>query len=83
MGNQVTVDVKTAWLSKINWGEAVKAVALLTTIWGFPIPAGVQHDAVVGLQSLSTLIISVGGIYTWVMRTWFTTSLTHASIGGK
>ena len=76
---QQVVDVKSAWLSKINWGEAVKAVALLGAIWGFPLPDSVQHNAVVGLQGLTTAIVAGGAIYTWVVRTWFTTSVTPQS----
>ena len=66
------MDVKTAWLSKINWGEAIKALAMILTLFGVNLPPEIQAD-------LLGVIIAVGAIYTWVMRTWFTTKLTSAS----
>lgn len=69
------VETKTAWLSKINWGELVKFLAVLLAAKGINVPPDIQNDIVVA-------IVAIGGIYTFVMRTWFTTTITPSS-GGK
>ena len=69
-------EVQSAWLSKINWGEVIKVGAAFLAVKGVNIPADIQNDILL-------TIISVGGIYTWVMRTWFTKTITPASIEKK
>lgn len=65
----ILVDVKSAWLSKINMAQAVGLIASLLAVKGIDLPPETQAQIVVGVQAL----VSVA---TWVARTWFTTSVT-------
>jgi hypothetical protein len=69
------VEVQSAWASKINWGEVVKVGAAFLAVKGINIPPDVQNDILLS-------IISLGGIYTFVMKTWFTKTITPASAAG-
>jgi hypothetical protein len=66
------VDVQSAWLSKTNWGEVVKVAAAFAAVKGVNVPPEVQNDVLL-------TIISVGGLYTWVVKTWFTKTITPGS----
>jgi hypothetical protein len=66
------VDVQSAWTSKINWGEAVKILAMLAATKGVTLSPEVQNDILM-------FIIGAGGVYTWVVKTWFTKTITPAS----
>lgn len=72
MPEKAVVTTKSAWLSKINWGEGAKVLGLIATMAG--VPADVQADVLAG-------IIGAGAVYTWVMKTWFTPTVTPASVG--
>ena len=65
-------EVKSAWISKINWTQVVGFAAMLFTMFGIDMPANVQAQIVAG-------IVAAQGVLTWVLRTWFTTSITYAS----
>lgn len=69
------VDVKSSWASKINWtqvvGVAASALVLLTG-GKINIPVEVQAEIVVGIQA-------VQGIVTFVLKTWFTKTITEES----
>lgn len=67
------MDVKTAWLSKINWIQAVGGAAMLLSWIGIDMPPEVRAAIVTGIGSVTT-------VATWVTRTWFTTALTAASV---
>lgn len=54
--DQVTVDVKSAWLSKINWTQAVAFLAMLGTIFGFNLDPATQVAIVAGIQGVQSLI---------------------------
>ena len=64
--------VKSAWASKINWTQAVAFAAMLFTMFGIDLPQDVQTEVVAG-------IVAGQSVLTWVLRTWFTTSITYAS----
>lgn len=69
------VDVKSAWSSKINWTQAVAIVAsglVFLTGGKVNIPVEVQVQIV-------TCITVAQGVATWIMKTWFTRSITPAS----
>lgn len=69
------VDVQSAWASKINWTQAVAIVAsalVFMTGGKVNIPVEIQVQIVTG-------ITVVQGIVTWVMKTWFTKTITSAS----
>ena len=68
-----TVPVKSAWFSKINWAEALKIVAGIGAATGmFTLDVETQNHILMA-------IIGIGGVATWVMRTWFTKSVTTAA----
>lgn len=72
------VDVQSAWLSKINWTQAVSVAASLlvfTTGGKINIPLEQQVGIVTGIQALS-------GVVTWVLKTWFTKTVTPSSSAG-
>ena len=69
------VDVQSAWLSKINWGEVVKVLCAFAAVKGINIPTDIQNDILM-------TIISAGAVYTFVMKTWFTKTITPASAAG-
>ena len=75
-GQTVTIETRSAWLSKINWTQAVAVTAsmiVLLTGGKVDIPPEVQAQIVVGIGVLQ-------GIVTWVFKTWFTPTVTPASI---
>jgi hypothetical protein len=67
----ISVAVKSAWASKINWTQGVGLLASLLAMRGVDLPPETQAQIVVAIQA----IVSVA---TWVARTWFTTSVTPA-----
>lgn len=69
----ITVNTKTAWASKINWTEIVKIVATVVAMFGLTLDEQTQ-------QYLVMAIVGVGGIVTWILRTWFTSKVTVASV---
>jgi len=73
METTAEVPVKSAWLSKINWGEALKLAAMLGTTTGlFSIDVELQNHILM-------TIIGVGAIYTWVVKTFLKPSVTPTS----
>lgn len=70
------VDVQSSWFSKINWAQAVGILATIlavVTANKINIPAEQQVILVGVIQGVQALV-------TWVMRTWFTTTVTPASV---
>ena len=75
MAEVVRIETKSAWLSKINWTQllAVSASTLVLVTGGkVDIPPEVQAQIVVGIGV-------VQGVVTWVLKTWFTPTITPAS----
>lgn len=68
----VRVPFKSAWLSKINWTQAVAVIASLLVIAGIDLPAETQAHIVVGIQALQAVITSI-------IKTWFTPTITPQS----
>jgi hypothetical protein len=68
----ISVAVKSAWASKINWTQGVGLAASLLAMRGVDLPPETQAQIVVAIQA-------VVGVATWVARTWFTTSVTPAA----
>lgn len=62
------MDTKSAWLSKINWTQAVGLVAMLLTFFGINVPEDVKAEMLAVIGGVTTVV-------TWVLRTWFTTKL--------
>lgn len=70
---QVLVPVESSWWSKINWTQWVSLLASILTVYGIPMDAPTQAAVVLGIQSLQTVL-------TWVLRTWFTNTVTPGSL---
>jgi hypothetical protein len=68
----MTVQIKSAAASKINIAQLVGAAAMIGTLAGVDVPPEVQAQIVTGIGAITA-------VTTWVLRTWFTTSLTKAS----
>ena len=69
------VDVKSAWASKINWTQAVGITAsVIAVISGnkYQIPVETQLSLVAAIQGIQA-------VATFVMKTWFTKTITTSS----
>lgn len=64
--------VKSAWASKINWTAGITLLFNIAMVLGHPVPPDIQA-AVVALGNAAGLILI------WVMRTWFSPTVTTAS----
>lgn len=72
------VDVQSAWASKINWTQAVGIIAtVLAVVSGnkYSMPAETQLAVVAAIQGAQA-------VATWVIKTWFTKTITPASAAG-
>ena len=67
----LSVNVKSALASKINWTQALGFAAMALTYFGIDLPADVQNQMLI-------LIGAVQSVVTWVLRTWFTSAVTSA-----
>jgi hypothetical protein len=70
--NEVTVGVQSAWFSKINWTQAVAVLAMIATVFGFNLDSATQ-------VAIVSAIVSVQAVVTWVIKTFFTTTVTPSS----
>ncbi len=68
----VLANVKSAWLSKLNWTLAAGALFNIFAFFGLQVPNDVK-DAIVMVGNGVVLIAA------WVIKTWFTTSISAAS----
>jgi hypothetical protein len=72
----VAVATQSAWLSKINWTQAIgilASVLVLTTGGKVNIPPEVQ-------VGIATAIQAATGVATWIFKTWFTKTVTPSSV---
>jgi hypothetical protein len=67
------VKVKSAWLSKINWTQAVALLASLLALKGFDLDADTQLAIVAAIQGAQSAV-------TWALRTFFNRSVNPASL---
>lgn len=67
-----TVPVKSAWASKINWTQAIAFAAMIGSYFGIDVDAETQAQILAGIVGVSSFV-------TFVMRTWFTKSVTAAA----
>jgi len=72
MADIAEVDVKSAWLSKINWVQVASVAASILVVFGISIPPELQAQ-------IAAAITAVSAIVTIVMKTWFTTTITPSS----
>ena len=73
MNSTATVPVKSSWASKINWTQALAASGMLLTMFGIDLDAKTQADILAG-------IVGAQAFLTWLMRTFFTSSVTTSSV---
>lgn len=74
-GQTVTIQMKSAWLSKINWTQVVgvgASVLVLATSGKVDIPLEQQALIVVAIQAIQ-------GVVTWAFKTFWTPTVTPAS----
>lgn len=69
----IVVPVKSAWLSKINWTQAISMLAMVGTVFGLNLEPQTQADIVVAIGLAQ-------GALTWVFKTFFTNTVTPSSI---
>jgi len=72
MAETIRVETKSAWLSKINWTQVVSFAASIAAVKGINLDADTQVYVVMAIQGIQ-------GVVTWVLKTWFTPSITPAS----
>jgi hypothetical protein len=71
-----TVPVVSAWSSKINWTQAVAAFAMILTL-----VSGGKLGMDADQQTAAVVTIGVVcNITTWIMKTYFTTSVHPTSL---
>lgn len=69
-----TVGVKSSLASKINWTALSGAIVAVIAAFGIDLSDEVRTN-------ILTSIPIVGGVVIWILRTWFTKSLTKGSVG--
>lgn len=67
------VQTKSAWLSKINWTQVVSFAASVLAVKGIDLDANTQVAVVLTIQGVQS-------VATWVLKTWFTPTVTPASL---
>lgn len=74
--NQVVAQVpmKSAWLSKINWTQAIGVVAMVGTALNL-----FDLDPEMQVKVVTAIGIVQGGI-TWMIKTFFTPTVTPTSV---
>lgn len=76
--NTVTVPIKSAWASKINWLQA--ASLIVTFLTGI---VGAFNLDPVTTAKLTASIAMFGQLATMVVKTFFTASVTASSVKGQ
>lgn len=71
--------VKSAWFSSINWVALPTAVVSILAMFGIIVPSNVQDAGVHVYQG----VVGAVCLFIFVKRTWFTHSLTSASVQGE
>lgn len=74
--NTATVDVKSAWASKINWAQAVgigASVLVLLTGGKVNIPIDQQAGIVIAIQAIV-------GVVTWALKTFSKPTATPSQV---
>jgi len=67
------VPVKSAWASKINWIQVIGWTISIATALVEGLPPEKKAAAIIAIQT-------VQNVATFVIRTWFTSSVTAASL---
>ncbi len=72
MADTVVVDVKSAWLSKINWAQAIGVIASVVAVFGIDVDAQTQVALVAGIQGIVAVL-------TWALKTFAKPSVTPSA----
>jgi hypothetical protein len=67
------MELKSAWLSKINWTQMVGFIAVMLAAFGVDLDPDTQVAIVAAIAAVTQIV-------TWIIKTWFTTSITPASV---
>lgn len=67
------MEVKSSLASKINWTQAIAMLAMVASVFGLDLDQAQLAKVLEG-------IIAANALVTVVMRTFFTTQLTKASV---
>ena len=70
------VPVQSAWLSKINWTQAVGVTATVIALASankYNLPAEQQAELVASIQGIQA-------VATWIFRTWFNGTVAPGSL---
>lgn len=70
------VPVVSAWYSKINWTQVISVGVMVATMAGIVVPTGMQ-------EAVLAAIVAIQAVATIVLKTWFTKSVTPASVAPK
>ena len=74
MNETVRVPVKSAWLSKINWTQAISLGASVLAVKGINLDTETQLAIVATIQGVQS-------VATWAFRTFANNTVNPASIG--
>lgn len=74
MNTPVVVSTKSAWLSKTNWAAALTGLGAIVTEFTPLLPPQYQGKAIAAVALL-------GAIATWIIKTFYTDTVTPSSIG--
>jgi len=72
----VRVPVKSAWLSKVNWVQGVAALSMIL-VFVFGNSAALTPEQ---QNSIVVVIGLAGNVVTWIVKTWFTPTVSAASL---
>ena len=72
MADTAVVDVKSAWLSKINWTQAIGVAASIGAVFGLNLDAQTQVAVVAGIQGIVAVV-------TWILKTFVKPSVTPSA----
>lgn len=68
------MELKSAWFSKTNWTQAIGFIAVMLAAFGVDLNPETQVAIVAAIAAITQVI-------TWIIKTWFTTTITPASVG--
>lgn len=69
MADTVVVNVKSAWLSTINWTQAIGVLASVLVIFGINLDAQTQVALIGAIQGVAAVV-------TWALKTFSKPSVT-------
>jgi hypothetical protein len=72
MVDSVQVDVKSSWLSKINWTQMVGPAVSVAAFFGLNLSADDMAKVIIGVQAVQS-------IATVIIKTFFSTTITPSS----